>query len=89
MLLASAEEQAAVAGILAEARSAGLDASKAVPAWLANLDLSAPMAAAFGAVAVDIRDGEAAGGGAGERVGGRVCMRGGRRAGVRALMRAH
>ena len=91
VLLASAEEQAAVAGILAEARSAGLDASKAVPAWLANLDLSASMAArsrgregevgqpgghsldlsasmaaAFGAVAVDISDGEAAGAGAGE-----------------------
>ena len=66
VLLASAEEQAAVAGILAEARSAGLDASKAVPAWLANLDLPAPMAAAFGAVAVDISDGAAAGAAAGE-----------------------
>jgi len=47
---ASTPEQRA-AGVLVDARSAGLDTSKAVPAWLANLDLPAPTAAALRAVA--------------------------------------
>ena len=41
------------AGVLADARSAGLDTSKAVPAWLANLDLPAPTAAALRAAAAE------------------------------------
>ena len=44
---ASTPEQLAAAGIVEDARSAGLDTSKAVPAWLANLDLPAPTAAAL------------------------------------------
>jgi hypothetical protein len=59
VLIASAEEQSAIARILAHARSAGLDISKAVPTWLANLDLPAPMATALRAVAVGISDGTA------------------------------
>ena len=44
---ASTPEQTAAAGVLVDARSAGLDTSEAVPAWLANLDLPAPTAAAL------------------------------------------
>ena len=44
------------AGVLADARSAGLDTSKAVPAWLANLDLPAPTAAALRAAAEPVAE---------------------------------
>ena len=44
------------AGVLAVARSAGLDTSKAVPAWLANLDLPAPTAAALRAAAEPVAE---------------------------------
>ena len=45
--VASTPEQLAAAGILEDAHSASLDTSKAVLAWLANLDLPAPTAAAL------------------------------------------